>query len=266
MGGTESKNTTKSLNDICIENIASSIMTCTTSSTQNQTLQFSNVKGNISINSSDLSQGVSIDLSCVLSTNKTSEIANNLSTLIGQAANATGSGIPSGDKTSSISESDLNNHIRNKLENISRNDINTIITQQQSFIVDHVTGDINMSNVTMSQQATIVAKAILTSTDVSNIITQIQDKVSQTATSETKNPIATIIGSVGTALGNIVTSLFGSGFTFIAIAAVIVGGIVLYMYFSKNTNLISSAVGIGGSSLQNTQFFNHPQYIPNNGV
>lgn len=263
MGGTTSKNASTSLNDVCIENIASSIMTCTMSSTQNQTLQFSNIKGNISINSSDLSQGVSIDLSCVLSTNKTSEIANNLSTLIGQAASATGSGIPSGDSTSSISESDLNNHIKNKLENISRNDINTIISQQQSFIVDHVTGDINMSNVTMSQQATIVAKAILTSTDVSNIISQIQDKVSQTATSETKNPVATIISSVGTALGNIITSLFGSGFTFIAIAAVIVGGIVLYMYFSKNTNLISSATGIGSSSIQNTQFFNHPQYIPN---
>jgi len=261
MGGTESKNISKSINDVCIESITSSIMTCTTSSTQNQMLKFSNVKGNISINSSDLSQGVSIDLSCVLSTSKTSEIANNLSTIIGQAAMATGSGIPSSDKTSSISESELNNHIKNRLENISKSDINTIISQQQSFIVDNVTGDINMSNVTMSQQATIIAKAILTSTDVSNIITQIQDKVSQTTKSETKNPISTIISSVGSALSNMITSLFGSGFTFIAIAVVIVGGIGLYMYLSKNTNLINSVVG--KPSLSNTtQVFNHPQYIP----
>ena len=225
--------------------------------------QFSNVKGNISINSSDLSQGATIDLSCALSSNKTSEIANNLSSIISQAAAATGSGIPSVDGTSSISENDVYNHITNRLVNTSKNDISSVISQQQSFVVDNVTGDINMSNVTMSQQATIIAKAILTTTDVSNIITQIDDRLTQKSTAETKNPISTVVDSVGSAFGNVITSLFGSGFTFIAIAAVIVGGIALYMYFSRNTSMITSAIGVGGSSLQNTgQFFNHPQYIP----
>lgn len=262
MGGTVSKNISKSLNDICIESITSTILTCTTSSTQNQTLQFTNIKGDLTINSSDLSQGVSIDISCTLSASKTSEIANNLSSIINQAAEAIGSGIPSADSTSSITESQLNNHIKNRLENISKTDINTIISQQQSFIVDRVTGNINMSNVTMSQQATVIAKAILTSTDINNIITQIDDKITQTTSAVTKNPISDIVGSIGSALGNIITNLFGSGFTFIAIAVVIVGGIGLYMYLSKNTNLISSVVG--GPNLQTTKFFNHPQYIPQN--
>jgi len=269
-GGTTSTDTTTNLNQLCIESITSTIANCTTSSTQNQTLQFTNIKGDIVIDSSDLSQGATFNLECVLSASKNAEISNNLSAIIGQFAEANGSGLPSLNGTSATTQASLANDISNKLSTVSTSNLTTILTQQQSFIVNNVTGNITMNNVTMGQQASIIAKSLLTSSDISSIINTVQNTTTQSSKSVTQNPISNIITSTGNAIGSIFSSLFSSpGFTLIAIVFLIIVGVVGYFYLSKGPlNTLNTFSNTIPSNFTNMPFdpnnFSHMQMGNNN--
>lgn len=260
---TVSTNKSNILNDLCVESITTTISNCTSMSTQNQLLQFSNVKGNININKTDLSQGATFDLSCVLSSSKTAEISNNLSSLINQFASSTGSGLPSLNGTTAGTESQLRNVIHNKLSTVSENRLTNILTQQQSFIVDNVTGNITLDNVSMGQQASTIAKALLTASDISSVVSSVTNTTTQSATSLTKNPIADVISSVGSAISGIFSGLFSSpGFTVIAIVVLCVGGLAAYWYYSKNIKMASSLTSIGASQFNNfNQVSNARQFM-----
>lgn len=259
-GDVTSTATSTNLNQLCIDSITKSIASCTSSSTQNQLLQFSNIKGNIDINSSSLSQGATFDVSCILSSNKNAEISNNLSTVISQFAASKNASIPTINGTDTKTQSDLANKISNKLSNVTETQLSAVLAQNQSVIIDNVTGNIALKDVKMDQQASLIAKSLLTASDVSNIISDVQDSTNLSSASTTDNPIAKLVESVGpvvTQLGGALTQIFNSpGFVVFAVLALIVAGVGAYLYFGQRAKMASSMMPQGGIRSLGTSQFN----------
>jgi type IV secretory pathway VirB2 component (pilin) len=245
MGGTVSTSTAKTINDLCTNTLTSTIMKCITSTDQNQLLQFSNIKGDLTIDSSNLSQTGTFDVSCILSASNTQTMSNDIANTIAQYAESNGQAALSalGNTKASVIN-DISNKVYNSISNLSSTDVKNMLAQNQKFIVDGITGNVVLKNVKLDQQATIISKTLLTSTAVTNIINDTATKIDQSTKSTEKNPISDVIESIGTSIG----SLFGSpGFTIAVIICLLIGAVVLYYYFDFR----KTAVNVAASSVSN---------------
>lgn len=242
MGGTVSSSTSKTLNDLCTNSITSNIMKCIVSSKQDQLLQFSNIKGNLVVDSSNLSQIGTFDVSCILSASNTQTMSNDLANTIAQYAESNGQAALSAlGNTKADVVNMLQNTIHNSISTLSSTDVTNMLEQNQKFIVDRITGNVLLKNVTLDQQANIISKTLLTSTAITNVIDSVSNKIDQTTKSTETNPISDVIKSIGTSIG----SLFGSpGFTIVIIICLLVGCVVLYYYFEFRKQAVNMASNI----------------------
>jgi len=246
MGGTVSKSTSEMINDMATNVLTSTLMNCMTTATQNQLLQFSNIKGNLDINSSNLTQASTFDVSCILSATNTQDMSNSIANVIAQVAESKGQAALSAlGNTKADIVSDISNKISNNITNMSKTDVVNILTQGQQFVVDGITGNVTLANVSLSQQATVVSRAIVTSSAIASVVNSASSKIDQTAKSTETNPIADMINSVGTAIG----SIFGSpGGIIIMVVGLLVLSIVAYYFFEYR----KSAMNVATSALTQT--------------
>lgn len=209
--GPSSKTTVEVLNDICTQVTMDTIMKCTAVATQEQMIALK-AKGDITISDVGMSQGVSINMNCVMQADKQNEIKDKVSAAITQNADSKGQAFLS---LFGNTKADAIANIKNKLTNtVTANDeldFKTQLSQQQTISAE-AGGNIIMANISMDQSAKIAASALMKTATYSTVINESANKMDQKASSEDKNPIAEMIKAVG--------SIF-------SIPVLILGGIVL---------------------------------------
>uniref|UniRef100_A0A6C0JV97 Uncharacterized protein n=1 Tax=viral metagenome TaxID=1070528 RepID=A0A6C0JV97_9ZZZZ len=224
MGGTQSNNTSKILNDIAMTATTKVMMSCVTSTAQSQSINFGHVGGNFSLDKTNLSQSVSVDASCAASSATTAEVAQQVGNAVAEHAESKGQAVLSalGNTKSSVA-SDITNKMSNSFENITSTSLITQTTQDQSIGAAVVGGNVTLSNITMEQGATVMAHAMLNNTATQEVLSTIANTIDQKTTSAEENPIAGIINSVGNAIGSIVSA------PILIIGAIILGIIGIFI-------------------------------------
>jgi hypothetical protein len=213
MGGVSSKTTVDVLNEICTQVTMDSMMDCSGVATQDQMVSFQNVKGDVNISNVNMTQGVAVDLNCVMSANKQSDIADKVAAAIAQNADSKGQAVLSlFGNTKADATSNVKNQLMSRISANTSQELTAQINQQQTIVAANVGGSVVMTNVSMDQSARLVASSLMKTATYSAVINDSASKMDQKASSEEKNPIAEMIKAVG--------SIF-------SIPVLILGGLVL---------------------------------------
>ncbi len=225
--GTQSRTTVNVLNEMCTNIIMKSSLSCITQATQNQLMLIANVSGNVDLNNVNLQQGSTIDVNCLMSAEKQTEMAQSAASQMAQYASSQGEAALSAlGTTVSDASTNIRNKIQNNIDASTETEIKSALTQNQMIKVVNVGGNVLAQNVSMQQQASLVAKAMVTSKAYSSVINDTADKIDQSAQSKETNPLAVIWGTV---LGGVGKIFSGPGFIIIVIAALGIGGLLLFL-------------------------------------
>jgi len=194
MGGVSSKTTVDVLNEICTQVTMDSMMECSGVATQDQMIAFQNIKGDVTISNVNMSQGVAVDLTCLMTANKQSDIADKVAAAIGQNADSKGQAFLSlFGNTKADATSNLKNQIMNRLSATTTEELKAQINQQQAIVAANVGGTVVMRNVSMDQSAKMVASSLMKTATYSSVINESANKMDQKSSAEEKNPIAEMI-------------------------------------------------------------------------
>jgi hypothetical protein len=197
MGGTQSKSTYTQLTDIATEVSMNSVMSCTTAATQTQLLSLTNVAGNVTIDSIDMTQGSSVNVQCVMDANKQNEISTAVANSIAQYAESKGQAVVSAlGSTKTAVETNIQTRIRNAVNADTTMQLNSNLTQDQAVTAKNIGGNVVIGKLTMNQSAQMVASALMKTTAYSSVINDTATKIDQVSKSEEENPIAGIISAV----------------------------------------------------------------------
>lgn len=223
MGGTQSTATQVSVNNIATKAATNVILKCSNSITQSQSLDFGYVAGNFNLGDVNMSLGASIDMQCVMSAETRDAINTGVATAVGQMAESKGEAILSAlGSTKSNVNSTIYNNLTNETVKTTEQDVVNQIKQTQSISVGYVGGSVNLGNVNMEAGADIVAKALMATAGYTTVLNDVQNKIDQATKTEEKNPVSSILDSVGGAF----TKPFA-----MAAAAVAVAIVVLFIFY-----------------------------------
>ena len=231
MGGTQSRSTTDILNEMAINVSMDSIMSCTSVATQQQLIELENIEGNVVISDVSMKQGASIDMSCVMKSEKQNQIATDVANAIAQHAESKGQAALSAlGNTKSIASANIKTEIQQNITANTEVEMSAHIEQIQKIGVANVSGSVVIKNVSMEQSAEIVARALMQSSAYSSVINESATKIDQVTQSEEENPIAGIIDSVGGVIGEVGGAISGV-FTapILMIGALLLGLIALFV-------------------------------------
>lgn len=228
MGTTSSKSTSEILNEVAVDVVQRTVQNCTTSATQQQIMQVDYVNGNVDISHSTFTQAMSVDMSCLLSDQKTSEIANKLATEVVQFAEAKSRGLlvpPGGTEASIISN--LTNDIKTGLTQESVQNAITTGEQTQKIQFGFIGGNFIAKNVTMSQTMEIIAKSIVETAMVQSIINDVSNKVDSEATSESTGTDAVVADGLFGLLGTWAYGVIG----IVVVISLLLFAFMFYFFF-----------------------------------
>ncbi len=232
MGGNSSKVTSDALTDIAISAIQSTIQGCTSSATQSQIISIPNVSGNLTIGNVGLSQGVSLDIECIMSAEKQNEMHSKIANAIAQEAKSISTGML---QSLGGTSAEAATNIKTKFSaNITQSDtqeaLNQII-QNQSLFVGNVGGNLVIGNINFDQSAELVSRTLLTSGAYSRVINDISNTLTQVAETESTGMdkvFADMVETLGIAsLGAFAIPLL-IGIIILSIGAVAIGGFFLF--------------------------------------
>lgn len=216
MGGTSSKTTSQILHDIAVNATMNSVQSCATVASSNQMIALNNVKGNVTISGTTLTQGSSIDMSCVMHADKTADISNAVATAISQYADSQGQAVLSAlGSTKAEATSNITNRFQNNINANTEVEVNNNISQNQSITADNIGGNVVIANVTLDQSARITAQALMQSTAFSSVINDSATKMDQSSKSKETTIIDTIVNGV--------KSFFNG------VAGIITAGVVVFL-------------------------------------
>lgn len=197
MGGTTSKTTLEVLTDIATNVAADSLLTCTNIATQSQILTFSRIKGDITLQGIELSQGTAVDIKCAMDATKQAEIASKVAEAIIQTAESKGEAVLSVlGNTKSDAISKLTSKFTNKISADTTTELKMLIGQNEEIAIDDVSGNVIMTNITMSQSSLAVASALMKTQTYSSVISETATTIDQHTKTEEKNPLAELIQSI----------------------------------------------------------------------
>lgn len=225
MGATSSKTINEQVNELAVAQVASTISNCTGSITQTQEMNITAGDGDITIGG-DITQRqvATIDLSCVFSASKQSEIQRDLSVVLAQAAKAKAEGsVPNLGGT----EAEIANNIQNrfKLEVTQQDEMNTmaIINQSQTMNISTTgKGAITAKgNITQEQTAELIAKAMMQSSGYMKVLDSVSTDIKQVAETESTDTFSSIAKTIGDTVKGVSTALI--------LPFVIVGIIILML-------------------------------------
>lgn len=198
MGGTSSKTTAQVLTEVSTQVTTDSIMTCTSIATQEQMIAFNNVKGDVTISNVNMTQGVAVDLNCVMDSNKQADIANKVAEAIAQQAESKGQAVLSAlGSTKAEATSNIKNQLMTGISANTKTELDAQINQQQTISATNIGGSVVASNITMDQGATMIASSLMKTATYSSVINESATKMDQKSSSEEKNPIAEMIKALG---------------------------------------------------------------------
>lgn len=202
MGGTQSKNTATILNDIAVNVSMDSIMSCTVAATQSQLIELKNIEGDVTISDLSMLQGNSIDVNCIMESDKQNQISSSISNAIAQYAETKGQAALSAlGNTKSQVATNINNRLTNSINANTKQELTAQVDQIQTIGVENVRGNVVIQNMSLEQSAQLVAKALMKTKTFSEVINETAAKIDQATKTEEKNPIAGIIDSLGGVVG-----------------------------------------------------------------
>lgn len=228
MGATESKTLTEVMNEVAVDVVQRTVQNCTTTATQDQLLQVDYVNGNVDISDSTFTQGMSVDMSCMLSDQKTSEIANELATKVVQFAESESRGLlvpPGGTEASAVS--DIANDIKTSLTQESVQNSLSVSSQSQKLQFGYVGKNFTAKNVTMSQTMEVVAKSIVNTSMIQSVINKVSNDLDQTSSSKSTGTDAVIADGLFGLLGAWAYGVIGV----VVIISLLLFGFMFYFFF-----------------------------------
>lgn len=229
MGGTQSTSIVNSLTSACVNATQTSTAKCITTASQEQSIMLQ-AAGDVTVGDISQTQAVSVKSECLFSSQVQSDIQTAVANTLAQAAEAAGSGV-----TSAIGGSSSNTYanIYTMISaNVKQEQIQEAVNNamQKQTVSINAGGNIVAGNITQSQTAQIIAKAIMNSQGYSTVINSVANQIDQSAKAKTTNPLSDIIGSVG--------DLWGKPILYIvlAIIAVSIMGALGAIFGSRRRN------------------------------
>lgn len=234
--GNKSSTSLSVCNDLAVNVSMDSIMSCSSAATQQQLIELKDVKGNVNISGVSMTQGASVNMSCVMDSVKQNEIAMKVSNALAQQAEASGQAVLSAlGNTKANASANIHNKIMTNISANTTMEMSASVNQTQAITVANVGGNVVIANVSMEQGAQVIAQGLMKTQAYASVINEVATAMDQKSKSEEKNPIATVIDSIGKAVGTVMSApilIFGG---------LIVGALVLFV-------LIKFVFKSGGSS------------------
>lgn len=228
MGTTASKSTSETLNDIAVEAVQRTVQNCTTTASQDQIMQVDYVMGNVDISGSTFTQGMTVDMQCMMSDTKQSEISNTLANAINQFADAKSKGLlvpPGGTEAETIN--DITNRIKTGLTQESIQNSMTDVSQSQKIQFGFIGKNFTAKNVSMTQTMDVIAKSIVQTAAVQAIINDVSNVVDQKSTSESTGAETAIAEGLFGMLGAWAYGVIGV----VVIISLLLFGFMFYFFF-----------------------------------
>jgi hypothetical protein len=213
MGGSQSKSSITANTVAAINASQTSIGKCITAASQDQIIQLQAV-GDITVGDITQMQATSVKAECLFSSTVQSEIQSAVANSLSQAAQASGTGITSALGASSASTYAAINTMLSA--NIKQEQIQEAVTStmQRQTVSIKAGGNIVAGNISQTQTAELIAKAIMNTEGYSKVIQNVSNQIDQKTSAETRNPISDILSSVG--------DLWGKPILYIVIAVILV--------------------------------------------
>ena len=131
------------------------------------------------------------------------------------------------------------------------------LTQVQEIDVANVGGDVVMKDISMDQQAKMVAETLLTSKSYNDVLNAFASKVDQAAIKEDVNPYKNVLDGVGGVVkdtGGAIGGIFSSpGAVIVIIVIVIIAAVGVGFYFYMKKDLAKSVLGAAPQLAQTAQ-------------
>lgn len=230
--GTHAKSTVDTLNDIGIHIILDNFQHCMSNTDQEIIRQFKDIKGNVVIEGNVDEQFTSVDIKCVMSVATQNAIKDNIAEAFAQQVEAKGQAILSmfGHDVGEA-KTTIKNKFDNTLTNKTCEEVKTMIRQINKSSFDHVDKDVLIIKGSTKQSSHVIATTLMKSKEYNNVSSFVATKIDQGVLAESKNPLASVIQSFGTALGRI----FSVPMVILIIIVLLgVGAGVLYKFFLQN--------------------------------
>jgi hypothetical protein len=228
MGATESKSTSEVMNEYAVDVVQRTIQNCTTTATQTQIMEVGYVGGDVDLSSSTFTQGASINMTCALSDQKTSEIANKLANDVVQFAESKSKGLlvpPGGTEAEIINN--ITNDIKTSLTQESVQNSAADTAQYQKIGFGFVEGNFVARGLTMSQTAEVIAKSIVDTAMIQTIINDVSNKVDLTTSTESTGAETAIAEGLFGMLGAWAYGVIGV----VIVIALLLFGFMFYFFF-----------------------------------
>lgn len=240
-GQSQSLSTSQTVTNIATDVIMKHSLECIISANQSQLIEVKNISGDVTFDGSKLSQGSSLDVKCMMSLDKQTNMTNDISTALSQYAEAKGETVLSalGGSSAKI-KNDLITEFKNSLQDLSETSFINTLTQNQEIKVANVGGDVVMKDITMDQQAKMVAETLLQSKAYHDVINSFASKVDQVAIKEDVNPIKNVLGGIGGVVkdtGSALGNLFSSPGTIVVVVVLLIlaaGGLGFFLYMRQD--------------------------------
>jgi hypothetical protein len=230
--GTHAKSTYDTLNDISTHIIMDSISTCTTDSTQNVNITFKNNRGPINIPNLSTMQKTTVDINCIMKSDKQNEIQDKISQALAQQVTAKGQAVLDlfGSSTATA-QARIKTSLSNSVQANTTQELTTNVIQSSSLTFEDNVGGITIGTVTMGQSADLTALALLKTRAYTSVIKDVATKIDQGVLSVSKNPIGDVIKSMGTFVGRLMTIPV---MVILCIVLLAIGVAILYKFVLKD--------------------------------
>lgn len=248
MGGSKSKSAVESLTSQINDIAMNTVQDCLVQTGQKQVVSASNAGWQFG-NAIRIAQTTSVSSQCFMNSQKQVDLQNKIYQAVKNTADASGVAVLSA-IGSSKSEADtkLITMIRNSvtMQNIQKN-YNIITQTQEVTIKNESTGVQFINSIDISQGAEVFAAATLKTVNDVGIINALTTSIDNQSKATTENPLEFISRVAGNIAGAI-----GSSFTYIAIAVVVILGIIAYTVVSGGAGAFTDSTYADGTDANST--------------
>ena len=229
MGGTSSKNYSSVLTDLATEVAQKNVSKCVTAATQQQLIEAKNIGGSVIIEGSSMSQGVSIDMTCLMSSSNQAKLQNDLANEIVQWASAESvAGLSALGSTNAEAVSNIRTRFQNSVDLETIQESLTQSLQLQAIRGIDIGGDFIIRDVSLDQTTEIAARTIIESTSYADVINSVANILEQKSEAKEENFLSPITDAA---------SGIASGISWIIIGAIAAAALILTIfirYFFKS--------------------------------
>lgn len=191
MGQAASSSSVTAINNIITNVVQSTAVANSTTSDNNQNTVI-NVSGNATFDGSTISQKATVDVSAVFNVQNVSTMSDDISNQILNYAKSLQGGFAG--KSDADAKTFIQNQVQSALSQSTTidNAVKSISNQSTTF---NVLGNLFFTNSSITQDSTTVAKAVVASSAVSDVVNNLANSIDQGAAATTQSPLSSILTS-----------------------------------------------------------------------